>query len=139
MTKNLQINLTKVSDIDKNEYSITIATCANKESARKIAKLLIERQLAACVQMFPVESVYIWKDEICYDNETVLFVKSKTVLFNKIMVAIKENHTYEIPEIIQIPITGGLSEYLKWIDESTLHENVDNKVNVRKIVEENKS
>ena len=102
-----------------NDYSIIITTFADKDSAKKTAKLLIERRLAACVQMFPIESVYLWKNEICDENETVLFLKSKTALFDNITAEIREIHTYEVPEIIQIPITGGLPEYLKWIDDCT--------------------
>jgi len=99
------------------EYSITITTFADKESAKKTAKLLVEKCLAACVQIFPIESIYLWEGEICDENEYVLFIKSKTALFDKIMAAIKENHSYEVPEIIQIPVTSGLPEYFNWIDE----------------------
>jgi len=103
----------------ENEYSIIITTAANKESAQKIAKLLIEKRLAACVQMFPIESVYFWQDKICEEKEITLFIKSKTSLFDDISYAIKTNHEYEVPEIIQIPVTNGLPEYLKWIDGCT--------------------
>jgi len=98
--------------------SIIIATAANKDSAKKIARLLVEKRLAACAQMFPIESVYLWQGEICEDSETALLIKSKTALFGEIKAAIKEAHSYEVPEIIQIPITNGLPEYLKWIGDS---------------------
>ena len=106
-------------NIKADEYSIVITTCADKEAAKAIAKLLIEKRLAACIQMFPIESMYVWQDKICDDNETTLFIKSKSVMFDKIADAIKESHTYELPEIIQIPIIGGLPEYLRWIDACT--------------------
>lgn len=98
-------------------YSMIITTCADKEAAKAIAKILLEKQLAACVQMLPVESMYVWQGKICDDNETILFIKSKAGLFDEIAAVIKENHCYEIPEIIQVPITAGLPEYLKWIAE----------------------
>ena len=101
-----------------NEYSIIITTYPNKEAAKTIAKLLVEKRLAACVQMIPIESIYLWQDNICDDNEVVLFIKSKTVLFDKIVAEIKVNHSYEVPEIIQIPISDGLPEYLRWIGDS---------------------
>ena len=104
------------------EYSIVITTAADRESAKSLAKLLVERRLAARVQMFPIESVYLWQGKVCDGNEMVLFVKSKTTLFSKILAAIKENHAYEVPEVIQIPITDGLPEYLAWIGNSTLDE-----------------
>jgi len=100
----------------KNDYSIIITTYPDKNVAKTTAKLLVEKRLAACVQMFPIESVYLWQGEIADENETALFIKSKTVLFDRIAAAIKENHTYDVPEIIQIPIAGGLPEYLEWID-----------------------
>ena len=102
-----------------NEYSIIISTFPDKDSAKKTAKLLVERRLAACVQMFPIESVYIWKDEICDESEIMLFMKSRTDLFSQIVAAIREVHSYKVPEIVQMPITDGLPEYLKWIGDCT--------------------
>jgi len=99
-----------------SEYSVIITTFGDKESAATISKLLVEKKLAACVQMFPVESIYFWQDKICQDNEVTLFIKSKTSMFENIKAFIRKNHSYEVPEIIQIPITDGLPEYLKWID-----------------------
>ena len=105
--------------ITTNEYSITITTTADKDSAKTIAKFLVEKRLAACVQMLPIESVYLWQGKICDEGEIMLLIKSKTTLFGEIVSAIKENHSYEVPEIIQVPITDGLPDYLKWIDECT--------------------
>ena len=99
-----------------NGYSMIITTFPNKEAAKQTAKRLVENRLAACVQIVPIESVYLWQDEICDENEVMLLIKSQTRLFDKIAGAIKGNHTFEVPEIIQIPITDGLPEYLKWID-----------------------
>ena len=103
----------------ENDYSLIITTTANKESAREIARLLVEKRLAACAQMLPIESIYFWQGKICEESETALFIKSKTALFDEIKAAIKENHPYEVPEIVQIPITDGLPEYLKWIGDCT--------------------
>ena len=103
----------------QNEYSIVIITAADRESAKKIAKLLVEKRLAACAQLFPIESIYSWQGKICEENETMLFIKSRTAIFDEVKAAIRENHAYEVPEIIQIPITDGLPEYLKWINDCT--------------------
>ena len=100
-----------------NEYSMIISTFPDKESAKKTAKLLVEQRLAACVQIFPIESVYLWQNKICDENEILLLIKSRTDFFEKIATAIKENHSYEVPEIIQIPISDGLPTYLKWIGD----------------------
>ena len=96
-------------------YSMMVTTCADMENAKGIAKTLIANRLAACVQMLPVESVYFWHGRICDENEIVLFIKTKSALFAKIAEAIKQNHPYKIPEIIQLPITDGLPDYLSWI------------------------
>ena len=109
---------------EKSKYSIVISTCADKESAKAIAKLLIEERLVSCVQMLPVESIYVWQEKVCEDNEIVLLIKTKIALFEKISATIRENHTYEVPEIIQIPITDGLPEYLQWIDSCTENETI---------------
>ena len=101
----------------KTDHSIIITTCADKESAKAMARLLVEKRLAACVQMMPIESIYMWRGELCDDSETALLIKSKTALFDEIALAIQEAHAYELPEIIQVPITSGLPEYLKWIDD----------------------
>jgi periplasmic divalent cation tolerance protein len=98
-------------------YTLIITTTPDKDSAKVIARLLTEQKLAACVQLFPIESIYTWKGELCEENEIILLIKSKPSLFEKIKIAIKENHKYEVPEIIQIPITDGLPDYLKWIDD----------------------
>jgi len=100
-------------------YSLVIATAGSKDDARRIAKLLVELRLAACVQMIPIESVYRWNEGICEDAEVALVIKSRADRFEAIKAAIKENHPYEIPEIIQVPITAGLPAYLTWIDYCT--------------------
>jgi periplasmic divalent cation tolerance protein len=108
------------------EYSIIISTFTDIDSAKKTAKLLVEQRLAACVQMFPIESVYLWKDEIQNEVEIIVFIKSKTAMFEKIAATIKAHHPYEVPEIIQTPITDGLPEYLKWLaDNNEQIEDVD--------------
>jgi len=100
-------------------YSLIIATTSDRESAKKIARLLVERRLAACAQLLPIESVYRWKDEVNEESEIALFIKSRTALFDEVKTAIKENHAYEVPEIVQLPITDGLPQYLDWIGDCT--------------------
>ena len=102
-----------------DRYSIIISTFPNKDSAKAVAELLVESRLAACVQLLPIESIYIWQDKVCDENEVMLLIKSKTEQFDKISAVIRENHTYEVPEIIKILITDGLPEYLKWIEDTS--------------------
>jgi len=98
--------------------SIILATYPDKEAAKKVAGLLVEERLAACVQIFPIESIYSWEGKIFDENEIMLFIKTKVSLFKKVSAFIRKNHSYEVPEIIQIPITDGLPEYLKWIGDN---------------------
>ena len=79
----------------------------------------MDKKLAACGQIFPIESIYFWQSKVCDENESMLLIKSKTALFDEIKAVIKKNHPYEVPEIVQIPITTGLPEYLGWIDDCT--------------------
>ena len=116
------LNTVPMNTTTLDHHPIIITTTADKDAAKEIARLLVERRLAACVQMFPIESVYFWQDKIYEDNEMTLFVKSKTALFDEIKAAIREVHAYEVPEIIQVPVTDGLLEYLKWIDASTRND-----------------
>ena len=100
----------------ESKFSITITAFPDKTAAKAAAKLLVEQRLAACVQIMTVESIYAWDGKVCDGNEVLLFVKSKASLFEEISALIKNNHSYNIPEIVQIPLTDGLPEYLKWIE-----------------------
>jgi len=111
--------MSKESCCKETGYSLVIATCPDNETVRGIIGALMENRLAACVQVFPIESVYTWEGKLCQDREFALHIKSRTALFDKIKEAINDNHGYQVPEIIQIPITDGLPEYLKWIDDNT--------------------
>ena len=95
-------------------------TCSTKEEARKIAKVLIEEKLAACIQMFEIESFYNWNNEFCCDNETLLNIKTRKDNFEKIKSRILELHSYDLPEIIQLDITNTSEEYLKFIKGNTI-------------------
>lgn len=95
-------------------------TCSNKNEAKNIAKVLIEEKLAACVQLSEIESFYSWNNEFCCDNETLLSIKTTKENFEKIKSKIKELHSYDLPEIIQLDITNASKEYLKFIGDNTI-------------------
>ncbi len=95
-------------------------TCSNKDEAKNIAKVLIEEKLAACVQLSEIESFYSWNNEFCCDNETLLSIKTTKENFEKIKSKIKELHSYDLPEIIQLDITNASKEYLKFIGDNTI-------------------
>jgi len=99
------------------DYTIITTTFPDKDSAKSAARLLVERRLAACVQLFPIESVYSWQGEICDENEVLLLIKTRAERFAEVAELIKQIHTYEVTEIVQVPIVGGFAEYLRWIDD----------------------
>jgi periplasmic divalent cation tolerance protein len=100
------------------KYAVIINTCPDEETAKKITGVLLEKKLAACIQLFPINSYYSWKGEICNDNEIILFIKCNQSFYDKIEETIIANHPYEVPEIIMLPVINGLDKYLGWIDEA---------------------
>lgn len=92
----------------------------DEECARKIAGLLIRRKLAACVQTEgPVTSVYRWKGKVEKAKEWRLVIKTRASLYGKVEKCIRENHPYEVPEIVALPLVAGTKDYLAWIGNST--------------------
>jgi len=98
------------------EYIQIITTTDKKQNAEKIAKTLVEKRLAGCVQILgPIVSTYWWKDNIETAEEWLCFIKSKRELYDELEKVIKEIHPYEIPEIIAISIVAGSKKYLEWL------------------------
>ena len=103
----------------KNKYCIVNINCPNEEIADKIANSLVTNKLASCVQIVQTwKSIYLWEWKIEKENEILIIVKTKLDLFDKIKKKVLENHPYDVPEIIALPIIEGNKEYLDWIDES---------------------
>ncbi len=100
---------------------VVLTTCGSLEEARKIAHALVERKLAACVNIIPgIESIYRWKEAVETANEYLLIVKTTAQAFASLRAALGELHSYEVPECIEIAITDGSAAYLKWIEDSVL-------------------
>jgi periplasmic divalent cation tolerance protein len=98
---------------------LVLTTCASLEEARGIAHTLVERQLAACVNIVPqIESVYRWKDEVETSTEWLLLIKTTAEVVDRARQALTELHSYEIPECIEIVVEAGATAYLDWIAES---------------------
>jgi periplasmic divalent cation tolerance protein len=96
---------------------IILCTCPDQRSAEKIAHLLVNSGLAACINIVPsIASVYKWQGQIETTQEHLLLIKSKKENYPDLETSIKAHHPYEVPEIIAIAIEDGLPEYLKWID-----------------------
>lgn len=101
-----------------NDYCIVLTTFAKTEDAKPLINSLLNKQLAACIQCFPIQSYYTWKGKVENDNEVMLFIKTKNSAYQDVEKEIKISHTYETAEIIQIPVTNGSQEYLGWINEN---------------------
>lgn len=98
-------------------------TTETKEQAQKIAQYLVEKKLAACVQITgPIESTYPWKGKVETAEEWLCLIKTQENLFNQVEAAIKKLHPYETPEIIAVPIVKGSKEYLNWLAYELSHE-----------------
>jgi len=98
-------------------YVVVLVTAKDKKEAQKIAAGLIKRKLAACVNMVDkVGSMFFWAGKIDRSKESLMIIKSKKEKLPKIIKLVKSLHSYEVPEIIAIPIIAGDKPYLRWID-----------------------
>jgi periplasmic divalent cation tolerance protein len=98
---------------------IVLTTAGSRSEAQKIARTLVERKLAACVNVVgPVESVYRWKGAVETAEEFLCIVKTTAAATDKVKAAIEELHSYELPECVVLPIEDGSSNYLAWIAEN---------------------
>ena len=102
-----------------SDCRLVLTTAGSKEEAHKIARALLERRLAACVNIVGgVESIYRWKGAVETAEEWLLIVKTTAAAFERVRDAIQELHSYELPECITLPIEAGSRDYLNWIGES---------------------
>jgi periplasmic divalent cation tolerance protein len=99
-------------------YAIVMTACASRKDARTLSTALLDARLAACVQMLPMESAYIWDGAVQNDEEVLLLIKGRAADFEAIEALILKLHPYELPEIIQVPISNGFKRYLAWLDAS---------------------
>jgi periplasmic divalent cation tolerance protein len=98
---------------------IVLSTSGSQEEARAIARALVERRLAACVNIISsLESVYRWQEKVDSAQEWLLVIKTTEAAFPKVRDAIAELHSYDLPECVTLAIEDGSTEYLKWIEES---------------------
>ncbi len=101
------------------EYLQVTTTCDKKDDAERIAGTLVEKKLAACVQVIgPMTSIYRWQGKIEKAEEWICFIKTTKSAYSELERAITALHPYEIPEILAVPVTAGSRKYLQWLDES---------------------
>ena len=102
-------------EADSPQYGVVLITTASQEEGETIARALLSEQLAACVNIFPVNSLYNWQGELNCDREYQLIIKTNLAYFDILASKIKMLHSYEVPEIIALPIVVGSSDYLNWL------------------------
>ena len=102
-------------------YAVVLVTTPSVEIANTIATELVDKNLAACVNILPaINSIYAWQGNTVDDQEVMLVIKTRIDLFeDQLIPAIQGLHPYEVPEIIALPIMAGYKDYLEWIDKET--------------------
>jgi periplasmic divalent cation tolerance protein len=97
---------------------LILVTVSSLQEGEKIGEALVKEGLAACTNLVPgIQSIFRWKGEICREGEVLMLIKSNESLFDELQYRVKELHSYDVPEIIALPIILGSLEYLKWVDE----------------------
>ncbi len=99
-------------------YMFIYITAGNEDEAKKLARELLENKLVACVNMFPIRSMYWWQGKIEEAEEVGMILKTKAEKFKELRKKIKELHSYEVPCVCAFTIDDGLKEYLDWIESS---------------------
>ena len=106
--------------MNPSDYCIVSTTTDSKENAEAISQALLQKKLIACVQSSTIDSSYKWQGKIIHAKEIRLQMKTKKSLFTQITNEIEALHTYDVPEIIMVPLINANEFYLKWIDSETL-------------------
>lgn len=105
-----------IQETEHPDVLLTLITVPNRETAERIADELLQRKLAACVNIIPgITSHYRWQDKLERDTELLLIVKTTHAVFDELRDAVIKLHPYDLPEIIGINVVRGMEEYLKWV------------------------
>ena len=105
------------SNSGSTRYGVVLVTAGSRAEAEAIATSLVQSQLAACVSLLPIHSIYTWQGELHQEQEWQLLIKTDLAQFDTLEAKIRELHSYEVPEIIALPIVSGSQPYLQWISE----------------------
>lgn len=101
------------------EELVIILSTASESEAPAIAQALVMQHLAACINILPVTSVYRWQGDLCRDREHLLIIKTVKRNVETVLLEIRKLHSYELPEMVVIPVTGGYPPYLEWVAGET--------------------
>ncbi len=102
------------------DSGIVFMTAANHDEAQRIARSLVEKRLAACVQIHPeIRSLYWWEGRVCDEPEILFTAKTTIACFDELVAEVKKMHSYSVPEIVFVPIAAAAPEYQNWLSEVT--------------------
>lgn len=100
-------------------FCIVLTTTNSKSNKQALIHAVLREQLAACIQSMPIESHYVWQDEVCIDEEWLLVMKTTQRCYRSLETLIVEEHDYDTPQVVKLPFTEGFNPYLAWLDENT--------------------
>lgn len=106
------------ADDNRHEYLCVIVSAGSSHEAREMARTVVERRLAACAQMLPMRSIYIWDGKLAEDEEYLILFKTRADRYRALEAAILAQHSYKVPEILALPVVAGSKDYLKWLNET---------------------
>ncbi len=102
----------------ESQHVVVFVTAGSKEEADTLSRGLVEEKLAFCVNMLPaIQSTYYWEGKLCEDEEILLIIKTRASKFDALETWVRKNHSYDVPEVIALPIVKGSQPYLKSIDD----------------------
>jgi periplasmic divalent cation tolerance protein len=105
---------------DVAQEIVVLVTASSEEEAVRIGRAMVERELAACVNVLPrIRSIFRWEGKVSEEQESLLLMKSRDELFEELSTAIKALHSYTVPEIIALRIEAGSADYLQWVRDVT--------------------
>ena len=102
------------------DFIVVLVTTSSEEEALHIAQLLLKEKLAACIQTgIPIRSFFSWENKLQDEQEQLMLIKSRKDCFRKLVDRIRELHSYDVPEIIALPVYDGNPDYLEWLEKET--------------------
>jgi periplasmic divalent cation tolerance protein len=101
------------------EHLVALVTAGSEAEARQIAQGLVTRMLAACVNIVPgITSIYRWQEEVQEDQEWLLVIKTRRDVLDELIQSVQRLHSYDLPEVIALPLAGGSQDYIRWLDKA---------------------
>lgn len=106
------------------EFVVVFVTVGSSKEGERLARALVEEQLAACVNRIKgIQSIYRWQEQVEQSEEELLVIKSRRDLFDRLKKRVQELHSYSVPEVIALPILDGSESYLRWLEEELTRKN----------------